>query len=70
MRAVINIIVKQDVAMHTNNVFSWNPVRKLRLFHLITCFRHFDILAKTRCGMTTATTFSRQNDAGSRASTT
>ena len=37
----------------------------------MTCSRHFDILAKTRSRMTTATTFSRQNDAaGSRASTT
>ena len=30
---------------------------------------HFDILAKTRSRVTTATSFSRQNDAGSRAST-
>ena len=37
---------------------------------LITCCRYFDILAKTRSRMTTATTFSRHNDAGSRASTT
>ena len=36
----------------------------------MTCFRHFDILAKTRRTMTTATTFSRQNDAGSRATAT
>ena len=35
-----------------------------------TCSYHYDILAKTRSRMTTATTFSRQNDAGSRASTT
>ena len=33
-------------------------------------YPHYDILAKTRSRMTTATTFSRQNDAGSRASTT
>ena len=31
------------------------------------CSRHYDILAKTRSRMTTATTFSRQNDVGSRA---
>ena len=43
---------------------------KLLTFDLITCFRYFDILAKTRSRMTTATTFSRQNDAGPRSSTT
>ena len=32
--------------------------------------RHYDILAKTRSKMTTTITFSRQNDAGSRAITT
>ena len=32
--------------------------------------RHYDIFAKTRSGMTPATTFSRQNDTASRASTT
>ena len=37
---------------------------------LITCFRHYDSLVKTRSRLTTAITFSRQNDAGSRASTT
>ena len=36
----------------------------------MTYFRYFDILAKTRSRMTKATTFSIQNDAGSRASTT
>ena len=36
----------------------------------MTCFRQHDILAKTRSRMTTANTFSLQNDAGSRASTT
>ena len=36
---------------------------------LVTCFCHFDILAKTRSRVTTATTFSRQNDARSRACT-
>ena len=34
--------------------------------YLITCFRHFDILAKTHSRVTTTTTFSRQNDVGSR----
>ena len=38
--------------------------------YLITRFRHYYILAKTRSRMMTATTFSRQNDAGSRARTT
>ena len=38
--------------------------------YLITRFRHYDILTKTRSRMTTATKFSRQNDAGSRARTT
>ena len=37
---------------------------------VITCSRRYDTRAKTRSRMTTATTFSRQNDAGSRASTT
>ena len=36
----------------------------------MTCFRHFDIPSKTRSGVTTATTFSLQNDAGSRVSNT
>ena len=35
--------------------------------HLTTCFRHYDILAKSRSRMTMAITFTRQNDAGSRA---
>ena len=32
----------------------------------LTCSRHYDTLAKTRSRMTMATTFSRQNDAGTR----
>ena len=32
----------------------------------ITFFRHYDILAKTRCRMTMAIAFSRQNDDASR----
>ena len=36
----------------------------------MTCFRYFDILAKTRSRVTTAVAFSRQNDAGSRVSNT
>ena len=36
----------------------------------MTCFRHYDILAKTRGRMTMAITFSRQNGVGSRAGTT
>ena len=36
----------------------------------MTCFRPYDILAKTGSRMTTAITFSRQNDAGSRESNT
>jgi len=39
-----------------------------KIIKLLT-FRHHDILAKTRSRMTTATTFSRQNDADSRART-
>ena len=38
--------------------------------YLISSFRHHDIRAKTRPRMTTATTFSCQNDAGSRLYTT
>ena len=37
---------------------------KLLTFDILF-FRHFDILAKTRSRVTTATAFSRQNDAGS-----
>ena len=40
--------------------------RRLKLAHL---FRHYDILAKTRSRLTMVITFSRQNDVGSRAST-
>ena len=35
----------------------------------MTFFRHYDILGQARSRMTTAITFSRQNDAGSRART-
>ena len=41
--------------------------RMIKLLTIDNLFpRHFDILAKTRGRMTTAITFSRQNDAGSR----
>ena len=33
------------------------------------CFHYYDIVDKTRSSMTTTAAFSRQNDAGSRAST-
>ena len=36
----------------------------------MTCFRHYDIRAKTRSRMTTAIGFSRQNDASWPARTT
>ena len=39
-------------------IYKWQP---------ITCFRHNEILAKTRSRLATATTFSRQNDVSSRA---
>ena len=42
---------------------------KLLIFHDL-CFRHYDILAETRSRNMTANTFSRQNDADSRVSTT
>ena len=42
----------------------------LKLLKFDNLFRHYDILAKTRSRMTTAITFSRQNDEGSRTSTT
>ena len=38
--------------------------------HLITCSRHYYILAKTLSRLTMAVTFSRQNYAGSRVSNT
>ena len=48
-----------------------SPDRKMIKFPTFdNLFRHHDIRAKTRSRMATATTFSRQNDAGSRASTT
>ena len=37
---------------------------------MTTCFRHYDILAKTRSRMTTAIAFSRQNNTGLRGRTT
>ena len=37
---------------------------------MTSCSRHLDILSKTRSRVTTANTFSRQNDAGSRVRTT
>ena len=36
----------------------------------LDCFHHYDILAKSRCRMMTAITFSHQKDAGSRVSNT
>ena len=46
-----------------------SPDRKMINFlHLITCSRHYDILAKSRCRMTMVITFFRQKDAGSRES--
>ena len=42
----------------------------VQMAYLTTCFRHYDILAKTHSGMTTAMRFSRQNDVFSCASTT
>ena len=42
----------------------------MKLLHLITCSRHYDILPKTRGRMATASYHvSRQNDASSRANT-
>ena len=42
-----------------------SPDRKMiKLLTFDNLFSHFDILAKTRVRVTTATTFSRQNDAG------
>ena len=46
-----------------------SPDRKIiKLLTFDNLFSHFNILAKTRTGVTTATTFSCQNDPGSRAS--
>ena len=45
-------------------------IKLLTLIFLINCFRHFDILAKTRSRVTTASTFSCQNGPGLRASIT
>ena len=45
-------------------------IKMINFFLLISCFRQYDILAKTRSGMTKAIIFFRLNDAGSRASNT
>ena len=45
--------------------FSRSLNDKIPFKHLIICFRHYDILAKTRNKKTMAITFSRQNDVGS-----
>ena len=42
---------------------------KLLIFHDL-CFRHYDILAETRSRNMTGNTFSRQNDADLRVSST
>ena len=42
----------------------------IKLLKFDNCSKNYDILAKTGDGMTTAISFSRQNDAGSRTSTT
>ena len=48
-----------------------SPDRKMtKLLTFDNCFPQFDILAKTRSEVTTATRFSRQNEAGSPASFT
>ena len=46
------------------------PSTRSQKDHLTTCFRHYDILAKSRSRMTMANTFTRQIDAASRAHTT
>ena len=43
--------------------------KMIKVLTFLTCSRHFDVFAKTLSRMTTAITFSRQNDAGSRART-
>ena len=45
-------------------------LKKVKPSLLITCFRHYDILTKTRNRQTTVIAFSRQNDAGSPVRTT
>ena len=42
-------------------------IKRLTFDH---CSRHYDILAKTRCSVTTPITFFRQNDVGSRVGNT
>ena len=43
--------------------------KMIKLLTFDNFFPHFDTLAKIRSRVTTATSFSRQNDAGSRANT-
>ena len=45
-------------------------LKKVKPSLLITCFRHYDILTKTRNRQTTVIAFPRWNDAGSPVRTT
>ena len=41
--------------------------KMIKVVTFLSCFRHYDVFAKTLSKMATAITFSRQNDAGSSA---
>ena len=47
--------------------FTSKDNRRIKFLTLKTFFRHYDILAKTRCRRMTKAKFSRQNDPGLRA---
>ena len=63
-------VVETSVTVKTTVLFRTTFTRMIKLnLHLITCFPQHNICAKTRHRLTTATTFSGQNDAASHAST-
>ena len=65
---ILLLFTKKDhTVIYTERSYKPSPnsrmIKRLTIDNLFP--RHFDILAKTRSRMTTAITFSRQNDAGS-----
>ena len=80
VRKTIETFSFEEEVVQKNHTFFTREARLLLLMEVKTCldrkmiklltsFRHYDILAKTRSRMTLAITFSRQNDAGSRVRT-
>ena len=59
--------VNTFIFIEGGKALSWYQNNKSSNIILITCFRHYDIFAKTSSRTTTAIAFSSQNVAGSRA---